>query len=155
MTKAELFEQIRALLLEPQVSTVSNPWHFSDEEIVPQVRSAIRHLRVKGFLALAVMDLDGQLTTEPDETEGMLISYFVAEKLLTGSLVQKLNAGELGVIFKAGSDLIDTKQAAKEFSSVAVEYGVQFDAFFIIAQANADGGVNNTFGDQVPYSTEP
>lgn len=148
MTKAEIFEEIRALLREPQAGTVERPWNFTDADIVPQIRSALRHLRTRGLATTGVMDMRGEFTTVPaTEREGALIALFVAEKLVSGDLIQKLHDGELGVVFRAGSDMIDTKEAAKSFQKVATTYREEFQILLTIGLTDADGGTA-TYGGQ-------
>lgn len=156
MTKAELIEEVRSLLREAQLDTVSKPWHYTDVDFVPQIRSALRFLRTRGLAVAGVMDKDGTFSVEPaDEMEGSLIALFVAAKLVSGDLTQKLADGELGVIFKAGSDLIDTRSAAQSFSKTATEFYDQFQSLLTIALTNADGGLNSVFGGTATYVSEP
>lgn len=156
MTKAELIEEVRSLLNEAQLSTVEKPWHYTDVEFIPQIRSALRFLRTRGVATTGVMDKDGTFSTEPStEVEGALIALYVAEKLISGDLTQKLADGELGVIFKAGSDLIDTKVAAQSFSKAASGMADQFQTLLTIALSNADGGLNSVFGGTETYILEP
>lgn len=148
MDRDELFEEIRTLLREPQTATVANPYRYTDLDLVPQIRSALRYLRTTGVPSDAVMDTTGTLTTEPDETEGMLIAFRVAAMLLSGDLIKKLNDGELGVLFKAGPDTLDTKTATKSFETAAASYQQEFQKLLTIVLADVDGGTNNVFGSQ-------
>jgi len=153
MQKAEVYEEIRALLREPQVNTVTKPWNYRDEDIVPQIRSALRYLRTGSGLAAVVgaMDATGTFAPEPTDMEGMLIALFVAHRLIGGDLTQKLAAGELGVLFKTGGDTIDTKQASSEFQKVASAYADRFNVMLAIALANQDGGSNSVIGDSTGF----
>jgi hypothetical protein len=147
MTKDEVFEEIRAALNEAQVNTVSKPWHYTDVDIVPQVRSALRNMRIIGIPTLADMDPSGDFTTEPTELEGVLIALFVANRLLSGDLMQKLLDGELGVIFKSGPDMMDTKMAAAGFQQSADKFMFRFDVLVAIALSGVSLG-DNVFGSQ-------
>lgn len=149
MDKTEIYAEIRALLREPQAATTTNPWTYVDADLAPQVRSALRHLRVKGLTVTGVFDATGNFTTEATETEGMLISLFVAERLIVGDLMQKLNEGELGVIFKAGSDMIDTKQAATSFEKMASRYRTEFQTLLTIALASGADTTSGVFTETV------
>lgn len=140
MNETDIFEEIRAILREPQVSSVANPWNYTDADLIPQVRSAIRNLRARGYAAEAEMGADGVFVTEPSETEGMLLCYFVAERLLSGDLLQKLMDGELGVVFKAGADMIDTKTSAMSFSAAGDRFRDEFRTLLAIAMAGEDNG---------------
>lgn len=151
MDKAELIEEIRALLREPQEHLVSQPWTYIETEFYPQIRSAMRHLTAKGVATanIGAMATDGSLTSEPSARCGVLIALAVANRLLTGDLMRKLRDGEMGVIFRAGSDFIDTKQAAKGFETAASNYQQDFDTLLAIELANADGG-DKFFGPPEP-----
>jgi hypothetical protein len=154
MNKLELYEEIRALLREPQQATTSNPWNYTDTDFAPQVRSALRHMRAKGLTVVGVMDAAGQFSTAPTEREGMIIALFVADRLISGDLMQKLQDGELGVVFKTGSDLIDTKQAAREFSSTASAYRTEFQTLMAIALADGVNANSSVYSGTVPQSDE-
>jgi hypothetical protein len=156
MQKTELFEEIRSLLSEPQSATVSKPWHYTDEQLIPQVRSALRFLRTRGAKTTGMMTTDGVFTVDPGtETEGSLLALYVASRLVSGDLMQKLASGELGVAYQAGSDSIDTKNAADTFKQVSKRYDSEFQSLLTITLSVEDGGVNSAFGTQVPYSLDP
>lgn len=152
MTRAEIEEEIRAILREVQVGTVQNPWTFTSDDFTPQIRSALRQLAVKYATVLisakpeGVMDTTGAFTTEPGDAEGILIAQFVAMRLIKGDLIQKLMDGELGVIFKTGSDYIDTTQASRAFKDAADDLQMEFNAGLTIQLTNLDQGTNNIFG---------
>lgn len=151
MDKATLYEEIRALLREPQVQSVADPWEYKDQDFVPQVRSAIRHLAARGVLVVAVMDTNGEFTTDPAEKEGLLIALFVADRLLSGDLIQKLKDGELGIYFKSGVDIIDTRQAERAFGVAATRYRDDFQALLTMVLTDQDGGADSIYGDQIVY----
>ena len=149
MDRDELFEEIRALLLEGQtVAGVVQPYRYDDTELIRQVRSSLRQLRVVGVSTEAEMTVDGTLDPEPTEAVGTLISYVVAARLLTGDMTQKLMEGELGVHFRAGRDVIDTKDAERGLQRVAVEYSLKADTMLTIVLSDQDGGANSVFGEQ-------
>jgi hypothetical protein len=151
MTKDEIYEEIRSQLREAQEATVTTPWRYDDKDLVPQIRSALRYLRTVGLPVLAVMDTSGTFETDPTETEGLLIALRVVNRLLTGDLMRKLLDGELGVVFRTGSDLIDTKTASTVFESASSRSGEEFDRLLTIALANTDGGSRSIFGLQSLY----
>lgn len=154
MDKEELYGEIRALLREPQTSTALQPWTYADRDFVPLVRSALRQLRVRGLTVTGAMDGTGEFTENPTEMEGMMIAYYVADHLLSGDLIAKLNDGELGVTFKSGSDLIDTKQAAKSFEKSASLFRDEFQTLLTIALTDGINATSSTFSSQVPQSDE-
>lgn len=148
MTKSDLFEEIRNLLRDAQVNTVSNPWLYSDEELTFQVRSAIRHLTVKGISLSAVMSSVGALSPEPTTEQGLLIALYVVARLLSGDLVHKLLQGELGVSYKSGPDSIDTKGAASEFSKAADKYQMEYESLLTMSLTDTVDAGSSVFGDQ-------
>lgn len=119
MDREELFEEIRELLRDIQEGTVEDAWEYSDEILIPQVRSALRHIRVRGVVTDAEMDREGDFTTEPTEDVGLLIALRVASRLLTGDLTTRLMDGELGTYFRAGPDIIDTRNVVQFFERSA------------------------------------
>lgn len=154
MSVEELYEEIRALLREAQVSKVSDPWKYTDEDFVPQTRSALRSLRVRGLLVEGDMDRDGVFVTDPSEIEGLLIAYFVAERLVTGDLLQKLADGELGLVFKTGPDLIDTKTATRSFEDFGKRWRMEFDTLLAIAMAGQADGASSVLSSDLVQSDE-
>lgn len=152
MTKAEWLEEIRVLLHDAQVETVAQPWTYAEPDLLIQIRSALRSLRAKGVLTTAVVDAAGEVTSEPTtDTEALCVAYIVAARLTQKDLVGKLRDGELGVLFKAGSDLIDTKQAARQFESVGSSYAAEAQRLLMLLIADADAGTESFFGEQSPY----
>lgn len=154
MTRADIEEEIRAFLREAQAPTVEKPWNYTSADFTPQIRSALRHLGIAyqavlpGAAPTAVMAADGSFTTEPGDSEGLLIAYFVAARLLNGDLVQKLMDGELGIIFKTGSDYMDTTQASRSFKEMADYAQLKYDALLVMTLANLDSGTLNVYGLQ-------
>lgn len=140
MDKDELYEEIRAMLREPLLSTTARPWRYTDDELLVQVKSAARQIRARGVTTTLEIASDGSFTTDPEEMEGLLIAYLVAERLLSGDTMQKLLDGELGVLFKAGSDTIDTKGAVRSIEMGAKQYRTEFENLLTIALANGSAG---------------
>jgi hypothetical protein len=155
MTKAEVYEEIRTLLREPQAATTENPWNYLDADLEPQVRSALRNMRNMGLTALSEVTFTGdplEFSRALTEAEGLMLSLFVAHRLLNGDLIQKLLEGELGIYLNAGGDVIDTKTATKAFKDAADDYKQQMTSLLAVALAT---GTNATaafvFGDPFPY----
>lgn len=148
MDKASLFEEIRTLLKEAQVNTVSKPWAYTDVDLTLQVRSAIRHLKAIGVPSLtAVMSPTGQLTTEPTDAQGVLIALYVVHNLLEGDLIHKLVEGELGVYWRAGPDIIDTKTAGGEFTKAANRLASRYETLLTIELTGAIDASASVFGE--------
>lgn len=154
MNKDEIYEEIRALLREPQVGTVENPWRYDDYDLEIMCKSALRNLRIKGIPVTSAFTHEGELEPIPSETEGVLIALFVASRLLTGDLTQKLMDGELGIYFKAGPDVIDTQTVARHFHTVADKYDREFRTMLTVALTNLDGGDANVYGKPTPYNRD-
>lgn len=148
MTRADIEQEIRAILREATVSTVETPWNYTSDDFTPQIRSALRHLAAKGLSLVTVMADDDTLSTEPEDAEGVLIALFVAHRLISGDLTQKLMDGELGVIFKTGSDYMDTTTAARQFAAVSADLASRLEIALAMMLADQDTGVNNVFGLQ-------
>jgi hypothetical protein len=146
MTKDEIYEEIRTQLREAQEATVQTPWRYDDGDLVPQIRSAIRYLNVLGVQNVGVMNTSGEFTTEPSPVIGLCIAYRIVHRLLTGDLMRKLLDGELGVVFRSGSDYIDTKTASQSFALIAERAEGEFSLLLAAAMANADGGASSVFG---------
>lgn len=139
ITKAELYEEIRALLREPQASTVDTPWFYDDDALTIQVRSALRHLRVLGLATGIDLTPDGVFNTDPEESLGVLLALYVSSSLLTGDLVRKLADGELGIYLNAGGDVIDTKTATIAFKETANGYQQRFEMMLtVVLTASTD-----------------
>lgn len=154
MTKAEVIEEIRALVREPQEATVDNPWNYAEAELITQVRSALRHLRVFGINVQGSIDEQGEFVSLPTESEGVMIALFVAERLISGDLIQKLLDGELGIYLNAGGDVIDTKTATTAFRDAAKNLRARLDGLTGVALAtnpspNMVGAA--LFGGPTPY----
>jgi hypothetical protein len=146
MTRAELFEDIRALLREPQLNVSDTPWVYDDSELVIQVRAALRRLRNLELTAIE-MSSEGVFSEDPTEEEGLLLSYYVAAKLLSGDLVQKLQSGELGLVFRAGTDTIDTKTGAIHLKDAALVYQQEYQMMLTRALTPLNRP-SSVFGDQ-------
>lgn len=122
MSLAEIYEEIRALLKDVQTATVDAPYTYSDDDLLYPLRSALRWARTKGVDTDADLALNGTLSPTPTETVGVLLSYRVASQLLRGDMISKLGTGELGLYFRAGDSIIDTKTAATVFRGAAKVY---------------------------------
>jgi hypothetical protein len=146
MDKKELYEEIRALLLEPLSEVGADEWKFSEVELVRQVRSAIRRVRIAGIPIAQEMSEEGELSEELTFDVGMLIAYSVVARLLRGYLTQQLLDGELGIMWRAGQDVIDTKTAGQGFQRKASEYELEYQGLLATIFANRDGGTNSVFG---------
>jgi hypothetical protein len=155
MNKAEVLEEIRTLLREPQVETVENPWNYGDLDLSPQVRSALRNMRTMGLAALDGVTYGGdpeEFSRPLTEPEGMMLSLFVAHRLLAGDLVQKLLEGELGIYLNAGGDVIDTKTATRAFREVADHYHARLESMIAVAVANdPQSSAAALYGGPKPY----
>jgi hypothetical protein len=155
MTTAEIIEDIRSRLNEFQVNTVDRPWAYRTEEFTPHMRSAIRQLRALGVVVAPTMDESGVLSDELTDTIGVLVSIIATIRLVRGDLLTKLRDGELGVIFRTGADLIDTKTAATRMENAATELDRDIDTLLAVAMASAeqttagDGAFH--YGGQEPY----
>jgi hypothetical protein len=145
MTKEELFETIRALLHEPQKDTVEAPYTYGDAELVFQVRSALRLLRVVDLVrdtSPVVMTDKGVLAPEPSEELGLLIAYYVAKELLTGDMLGKLRDGDMGMYFRAGPDVMDTRAAVPAFQTASANLDAKYQALLTIIIAKADSATS-------------
>ena len=140
MTKSEIFEEVRTLLREPQTDTISDPWTYSDDDLVLQIRSALRHLKAKGVSTTTTVSVEGVMDTEPSDAVGTLIALRVASVLLRGDMIRKLNSGELGMYFKAGPDIVDTKTVATNFKKIASEYEDEFEIMLVLALSETSIG---------------
>jgi hypothetical protein len=148
MTGAEVAQEIRSLLREPQLNTVSTPWTYDAGDLNVQIRSAFRYLRVLGVDPIATVDADGEFSEDIAENVGLLVAYYVAHRLVAGDLAQKLIDGELGVLFRTGTDIIDTKTASQSFKAVAAEYEFRFDTLLAMSLTDAEGGSSSVYGGQ-------
>jgi len=119
----ELIEHIRDLLLLPQQRISAQPWVYDDEDFIVPIRSAIRHLKGVGAIVMPLtLSKDGILSRELLEDEGLVIAHYVARNMIKGDLTNKLGEGELGLYFRAGPDIIDTRRATDFFEESARSY---------------------------------
>jgi hypothetical protein len=139
MTRDELFEEIRTLLREPQLDSVSDPWTYSDEDLILQVRSTLRHLKAQGVTTTADMGTDGTMSADLTARHGALVSLHVATKLLRGDMIRKLNSGELGIYFKSGTDVVDTKTVANNFRDVSTKYDGEYEVLLLLSLNDING----------------
>lgn len=153
MNKAELFEETRALLREPQVGTVQQPFTYDDADLIPQFRSAFRRLSVIGIVPIhqGAMDIDGTLTQEPSDLVGITACLYVAARLLKADLVQKLLNGEMGLVFTSGPDTIDTTTVARQFANKADAYDLEYQGMLTIALSVDTNTTGLAFGDGVAH----
>lgn len=148
MDKDELFEEIRTRLREAQEDICTDPWLYSNEDLIKAVRSAIKHLRVIGVTLILDMDLSGTFDTDPTETQGMLIALKVCADLLKGDLSHKLNEGSLGVSITSVMDTYNTNVGAVGLQSVAKAYKLEFNELLTIVLADATDTASAVFGQQ-------
>src|SRR5678809_120620 len=118
MTMDEVMEQVRSLLNDPLEVFIDAgvTQLYTDQDILDRVPSALRYLRSVGVLIEAVLSTDAELDPEPTERQGVLLAARVASGLLRGELTRRLMNGNFGMVFQMGTDLIDTKTAAIQFS---------------------------------------
>lgn len=143
-----LLEEIRTRLSEAQEDTCTDPWMYTEEDLIMAIRSAIRHIRVIGVTMLLDLDLSGAFDTDPSEIQGMLIATKVCADLLKGDLTNKLNRGELGVSVKSVLDSYSTTEAAKGFRDAAGKYMLDFDTLLTIVLANNADAASAVYGQQ-------
>lgn len=143
MTKVELFEDVRAILMEAQADSVADPWVYDDVELLRQLRSAINHLQAYGLSLDVVIAETGGFTTDPNNFEGVLLSSFVCARLISGDLMQKLNEGELGLYFRAGMDVINTEEGGRQMAKVAKGLEDKFEVLLTMALTVGVGGAQN------------
>lgn len=154
MTKAELFEEIRAILAEALQDTVETPWVYDDPTLERAARSAIRHLKAVGVKSSVEMSSTGVLSPEPTGEVGLLLAYFVVARLLSGDLAKKLNDGELGLNFKAGLDVIDTRDAGKQLASLARHMEEKVEFHITLLLTNGTSGFGQVYGGATPGRLE-
>lgn len=145
MTKDDLFEDIRALLKQPQAFIIDEPWDYGDEDLIIHVRSALRHLRSRGVTLEVDFSIDGELTGDLTESTGVLVSLYVAAYLLRGDLNNKVLNGSVGVVWRAGMDMLDTKTAAISLVQAAKDYERQYKELLMIVLS--DAGTIEVFGE--------
>lgn len=148
MDRDTLFEEIRTKLREAQEDTVSDPWLYTDEELIVAVRSAIRNLRAKKVTLSLDLGLDGTFDTDPTETQGVLLALKVVTDLLKGDLANKLARGELGVSVKSVLDTYSTTEAARGFKNIAAEFETEFRTLLSIVLTDATDSASGVFGQQ-------
>lgn len=145
MQLAEIYDEIRTILSDAQQSVGAVHYRYPDAVLLRQVRSALRYLRVVGPAPLGTVDEEGEVTGEFTESEGLLLAYRASERLLDGDLTQKLYDGELGLYFKTGSDVIDTKSAAQLLGSKARECSKNFQVLLAVVNTAANPGNTSVF----------
>lgn len=158
MTITEIFEEVRALIGEPQFDTVAEPYLYKDGELLRKLRSAVRQLSAKGVLWGESSDLEDLVIDateatpvfeeDPTTLQGVLLSLFVAVELLRGDLIKKLNAGEMGVYFRSGFDIIDTKKAGEDFRFAASIMQRELDVMLLRTLTSQLEGGDSVFGEQ-------
>jgi len=146
----QLFEEIRFQLNEALFDTLEEPWTYENLQLERGIRSAMRHLRSLGISFNQTMDANGSLSAPVDEEIGMLISYRVSATLLKGDLLIKLMRGQLGMLYKTGGDVIDTKTAARGLLDSANELNRQYEKLFLaVATRKIDEG-GSVLGSPLP-----
>lgn len=140
MGKAEIFEEIRTRLKEPQQEIGAEVWRYDDVELIRQVRSSLRTLRALGVNTDAVMSEEGVLDPSPTDNVGMLIALDVCQRLLSGDLTQKLLDGEIGTYFRVGPDIIDTKTAMTAFQKHGQRLVDEFERLLVMVLADTNDG---------------
>jgi hypothetical protein len=147
MTKAELFEEIRTRLSEPQTATVENPYTYDDTELTYHVRSAIRWVQqAKGITTTAAMATNGTLSPEPTDQVGYLLALRVASQLLRSDMISRLTAGDMGVYFRAGDNIIDTKTVATSFKATASVYDAELEHLVAMILSGSDFDTSTALG---------
>lgn len=152
MTKDELLEEIRSRLREPQLQTVETPWEYREIDLVMEIRSALRYLRVIGVPVTATMSPVGALGGTLDENVGIAIACWVSSRLFAGDLARKLGKGELGVYFRAGPDIIDTRNVNSFFAATADAYEGEFKKLVAIILASGAENQNAILSDREAWA---
>lgn len=143
MTLDEILEEIRTLLREPLAATVETPWTYENEDLIPVIRSAMRHLRSAGVLTAPVLSQTGELETVASERVGLLASFRVSSQLLTGDLTTKLRDGEMGTYWRDGTDILDTREAVKRLEGASGRYESEYRRLLAIELTSAtDSGAS-------------
>lgn len=141
----ELFEEIRTLLREPQGRTVEAPYTYTNAELILSVRSALRHLRSVGIQTKGVLDTSGTLEPALEEAVGVLVALYVAKNLLEGDMVSRLNSGELGMYFRTGPDVMDTRGSVPAFKEAAARYRERYEVMLtLVLTRGIEGAVFGT-----------
>ncbi len=147
MTKAEMFEEIRTRLAEPQTATVEEPYTYDDTDLTYHVRSALRWVQqAKAITTTAVMSTLGVLSPEPTDQVGYLVALRVASQLLRSDMISRLNAGDMGVYFRAGDNIIDTKTVAISFKAAASVYDLEIEHLVALILSDATIDTSTALG---------
>jgi hypothetical protein len=141
MTRDELFEEVRLLIQEPQdTADVDRPAEYNDAALLAQARSAMRQLRAKGVLVNVVWNDDDFVVSD---NVGMYLAYRMAANLLSGDVVRRLKEGELGIYFRAGTNVIDTREVGNHIHVAADEYEAEAERVLMILLTDAtDAGAS-------------
>jgi hypothetical protein len=146
MTKDEVFTHIRSLLREALDTLGAGvTLLYEDDVLLDQTKAALNYLIAVGVTTDTVVDSSDELTPEPSTRLGVLLALRVVAVLLRGDLTQRLLSGSMGMIFRMGNDLIDTKTAATQFKSIASDYSKEFISILTIeltAEPEVFGGPN-------------
>lgn len=145
MLRAEIIDEVRALLREPTLPTEVALWTYYDTDFTPLFRSGIRHLQGVKVPITAVVGSDGEFTPEPTATQGLLLALFCAERLVTGDLLRKVRDGDYGTVFRTGPDLLDTSQVARTIERFAADLRTRYQKYLTIALSDS-GSDDIVFG---------
>lgn len=146
MMKADLFEHVRTLLRDAQQDVgIDPPQVYTDDELILQVRSALRQIKALGVTTDAAMTTLGVLSPEPTDVLGVLLSLRMVATLLRGDMIQRVTSGQFGVLFRMGNDTIDTKTAAIQFKNTANDFEAEFRTLMTIVMS-ADIENQDVFG---------
>ncbi len=149
MTYAEILEHIRVLLQEPLDGFGIPAQSYDDDFLYIQVRSALRHLEAIGVIyegLLTVTDGIPDFDIDPTTRQGVLISLRVVSSLLRSDITQRVVSGSLGMVFRMGNDLIDTKTAAIQLGNSSSGYMSEYNILLVLELS----GENEVFGG--PYA---
>ena len=144
----EIFQEIRTPLKEAQENTVDDPWEYIDDDLLIYVQSALRQIRATGLVLESTIQEDGTLDPQPSEAQGVLISLHVADSVLSGDLTKKLRDGELGLMFRSASDVIDTKTAAIHFTKSSERIMSRFEILLTRLLSLETDATSAVFGEQ-------
>ena len=116
----------------------------------------MRAVRAVGIALEPTMSKAGVLSLDLSDTLGTLISAMSASRIVKGDLLMKLRDGELGVIFRTGADLIDTKTIANELRTSTGTMEDEVATLIAVALASSSQSTLSTgayrYGDQTPYA---
>jgi hypothetical protein len=157
MDASEIFEDMRSRLNELQVNTVDRPWEYELDDLIPRVRSAMRYLRAANVYVNSTMSGEGVLSAPVTTIVGVLVSALATMNMIKGDLLGKLRDGELGVIFRTGADLIDTKTSALRLDAGVATLEAEVATLMAIAlssieQSNIGSEGAYHYGGQEPYA---